>query len=60
MLFLDSGYFKGLIDSKDRYHKEALKINDYLEKSNECTVINTTVLVETLNWSNGTYHESYH
>ena len=44
MLFLDTGFFKGLIDERDRYHDKALKINDYLENSNECTVINTTVL----------------
>lgn len=54
MIFLDTGYFKGLMDSKDNHHDEALKIEDYLNKSNETTVINTTVLVETLNWSVGT------
>lgn len=54
MIFLDTGYFKGLMDSKDTHHKEALKIEEYLTDSNETTVINTTVLVETLNWSVGT------
>lgn len=48
MIFLDTGYFKGLIDKKDAYHKEALKINDCLDALYETTVINTTVLVETL------------
>lgn len=54
MYFLDTCYFKGLMDSKDKNHKDALKIEDYLIGSNEKTVINTTVLVETLNWSVGT------
>ena len=54
MIFLDTGYFKGIMDPKDNHHKEALKIEDYLKNSNETTVINTTVLVETLNWSVGT------
>ena len=54
MYFLDTCYFKGLMDSKDKNHKDALKIEDYLIDSNEKTVINTTVLVETLNWSVGT------
>ena len=49
MIFLDSGYFKALNDDKDPNHEESLKIESYLECSNEITVINTTVLVETLN-----------
>ena len=54
MIFLDTGYFKGLMDKKDKNHKNALKIRDYLDNyNNETTVINTTVLVETLNWSVG-------
>ena len=51
MIFLDTGYFKGLFDKKDAHHANALKIKDYLDDSNETTVINTTVLVETLNRS---------
>lgn len=51
MIFLDTGYFKGLMDVKDRNHKAALKIKNYLDHSKETTVINTTVLVETLNKS---------
>lgn len=54
MYFLDTGYFKGLMDINDIHHETALKIADFLKDSNECTVINTTVLVETLNWSIGT------
>ena len=54
MIFLDTGYFKGIMDSKDNNHDAALKIENYLKGSNETTVINTTVLVETLNWSVGT------
>ena len=57
MIFLDTGYFKGILDSKDNHHKEALKIEDYLKNSNETTVINTTVLVETLNWFVGTNND---
>ncbi|WP_298499585.1 type II toxin-antitoxin system VapC family toxin [uncultured Methanobrevibacter sp.] len=53
MIFLDTGYFKGLLDKKDRHHKDAL-INEFLVDSNETTVINTTVLVETLNRVVGT------
>lgn len=51
MIFLDSGYFKGLMNQKDAHHKDSLKIQEYINKSNETTVINTTVLVETLNQS---------
>lgn len=54
MIFLDTGYFKGLYDKNDFHHETSLRIKDYLEKSNEATVINTTVLVETLNGSVGT------
>lgn len=54
MIFLDTGYFKGIMDSKDNNHDAALKIENYLKGSNETTVINTTGLVETLNWSVGT------
>lgn len=54
MYFLDTGYFKGLMDSKDKNHNNALKIEEWLINSHEKTVINTTVLVETLNWSKGT------
>lgn len=51
MIFLDTGYFKGLYDKNDLHHKNALEIKDFLDNSNETTVINTTVLVETLNRS---------
>ncbi|MDO5814388.1 MAG: hypothetical protein Q4Q18_02020 [Methanobrevibacter sp.] len=44
MIFLDSGYFISLMYEKD----------PYLDNSNEPTVINTTVIVETLNRSTGT------
>ena len=49
MIFLDTSYFKGLSDEKDSHHIEALKINEKINSLNEKTVINTTVLVETLN-----------
>lgn len=55
MIFLDSSYFKALNDDKDHYHEESLKINNYLNNSNETTVISTTVLVETLNRVTGSY-----
>lgn len=54
MIFLDTGYFKGLMDRKDAHRKDALEIQEFLDNLNETTVINTTVLVETLNWSVGT------
>jgi predicted nucleic acid-binding protein len=54
MIFLDSGYFIGIMDDKDNHHDEAMKIKEYLIDSNESTVINTTVIVETLNRSVGT------
>ena len=41
------------MDKKDKYYEDALEIDDYLEDSNETTLINTTVLVETLNKSVG-------
>ena len=49
MIFLDTSYFKGLSDKKDSHHSEALNIKDEINSLNEKTVINTTVLVETLN-----------
>lgn len=49
MIFLDTGYFRGLMNVKDNHHEDALKIKDYLNEINETTVINTTVLVEILN-----------
>jgi len=51
MIFLDTGYFQGLMNHKDTNHKNSLEIQEYLKESNEKTVINTTVLVETLNRS---------
>lgn len=54
MYFLDTGYFKGLMDPNDINHEKALSIREVIDDSNETTVINTTVLVETLNWSKGT------
>lgn len=42
------------MDNRDIHHDDALKIEWYLKDYNETTVINTTVLVETLNWSAGT------
>ena len=54
MIFLDTGYFRAIMDNRDIHHEEALKIEEYIDDYNETTVINTTVLVETLNWSVGT------
>lgn len=51
MIFLDSSYLKGLIDVKDTRHRDALGVRESIDDFNEKTVINTTVLVETLNWS---------
>lgn len=51
MIFLDTCYFENLMDKRQSNHDVSLKINDYLINSNEKTVINTTVLVETLNRS---------
>lgn len=51
MIFLDTCYFKGLMDERDVHHNDALKINDFINDLGEKTVINTTVLVETLNWT---------
>ena len=42
------------MDNRDNHHDEALKIKEFLIDSNESTVINTTVIVETLNRSVGT------
>lgn len=42
------------MDYTDSHHDDALKIEKYIDNSNINTVINTTVLVETLNWSVGT------
>lgn len=53
MIFLDTGYFKALMDYKDAHYDDSLKIKEFLEDSNETTVINTTVIVETLNRSVG-------
>lgn len=55
IIFLDSGYFRALNDEKDSHHSESLKIKNYLNDSNQKTVINTTVLVETLNRAEGAY-----
>lgn len=55
MIFLDSGYFKALNDEKDPHHNDSLKIKEYIKEYNEKTVINTTVLVETLNRVKGSY-----
>ena len=54
MIFLDTGYFVGLFDDNDVHHDDSLKIKEFLEDLNETTVINTTVLIETLNKSVGT------
>lgn len=51
MFFLDTSYFEGLMSSRDVHHNDSLKIQEYIDDSNEKTVINTTVLVETLNRS---------
>ncbi|WP_406537075.1 type II toxin-antitoxin system VapC family toxin [Methanobrevibacter sp.] len=51
MIFLDTSYLKGLIYGKDSFHSQALGLKEQINKYNEVTVINTTVLVETLNWS---------
>lgn len=37
------------MDPKDFHHKNALEIKKYIDDENETTVINTTVIVETLN-----------
>ena len=42
------------MDDTDLHHDDALRIEDYIDDFNENTVITTTVLVETLNWSVGT------
>jgi predicted nucleic acid-binding protein len=53
MIFIDTGYYRGLYDKKDQHHKDSMEIKDYIEDLNEKTVINTTVLVEILNRFNG-------
>ena len=54
MIFLDTGYYIGLLDEKDSPHNDSIRIRDEIEGYNETTVINTTVIVETLNQSVGT------
>ena len=49
MIFLDTGYFHGLMDKKEIHHEDSMKIRNQLNELNETTVINTTVMVETLN-----------
>ena len=51
MIFLDTGYYIALSDNKESHHIDSLKIKEYIDDLNETTVINTTVLVETLNKS---------
>ena len=34
MIFLDSGYFIGLMDEKDSHHKDSLKIEELLDDLN--------------------------
>ena len=54
MIFLDTGYFRAIMDNRDIHHEDALKIEEYIDDYNETTVINMTVLVDALNWSVGT------
>ena len=49
MIFLDTGYFRAIMDNRDIHHEEALKIEEYIDDYNETTVINMTVLVDALN-----------
>ena len=35
MIFIDTGYFKALMDDKDIHHEDSLRIKDYLDNSNE-------------------------
>ncbi len=51
MIFLDTWYFENLMNPREPNHGISLEIQDYIDDSNEQTVINTTVLVETLNRS---------
>ena len=51
MIFLDTGYFENLMNPRESNHEISLEIQEYINDSNEQTVINTTVLVETLNRS---------
>lgn len=53
MIFLDTGYFRGLLDSRDAHHNDSLEIKEFIDNFNETTVINSTVLFETLNRSVG-------
>ena len=53
MIILDSEYFKAVMNDKNRHHRNALKIKEYLKNNKETTVINTTILVETLKWCAG-------
>lgn len=57
MIFLDTGYYRGLLNTNGPYHDDSLKIRDYLVELNETTVINTTVLVEILNRFSGSSEE---
>ena len=50
-IFLDSGYFKGLLYEKDNYHEESLRIKDFIDNSNLIPVINPVVVSEVLNFS---------
>lgn len=54
MIFLDTGYYIWLLDEKDSHHNDSIRIRDEIEGYNETTVINTIVIVETLNQSVGT------
>jgi predicted nucleic acid-binding protein len=51
MIFLDTGYYIALLNNRDPHHVDSLRIKECLDELNEATVINTTVLVETLNRS---------
>lgn len=53
MIMLDTEYFKAVMNDKNRHHKKALKIKEYLKNKKETTVINTTILVETLKYCVG-------
>ena len=49
MIFADKELFKALSDKNNPNHDESIKIQNFLANSNESTVINTTVITETLN-----------
>lgn len=53
MIFVDTGFYRALFNKTDPHHEESLKIKAYLANVNEPTVINTTVLIETLNGIEG-------